>query len=72
MTGTRCAAAFGKRGIMLRELMPGISQHRFQTIIQRPSAQALVMLAPFSEEIFSKWKKEVRTLGIDSQDFLGR
>ncbi len=56
---------------MLRQLMPGMSQRRFQTI-QRPSAQALVMLAPFSKEIFSKWKREVRSLGIDSQDFLGR
>ena len=52
--------------------MPGLSQRRFRTAIQKPSAEALATLAPFSKEISAKWKREVRSLGIDSQDFLGR
>ena len=52
--------------------MPGLSQRKYQETIQRPSAQALALLAPFSKEIFAKWKRDVRSLGIDSQDFLGR
>jgi len=52
--------------------MPVLSQRRFHETIQRPSAEALALLAPFSMEIFARWKREVRSLGIDSQDFLGR
>jgi len=32
----------------------------------------LALLALFSKEIFARWKREVRSLGIDSQDFLGQ
>ena len=56
----------------MRKFMPRLSQRRFQTTIRKPSAEALAALAPFSREIFAKWKREVRSLGIDSQDFLGR
>jgi signal transduction histidine kinase len=66
-----CNSIRWKRGGVVRERMPAISRRRFETAIQRPSAEALVRLAPFSKEIFSKWKREVRRLGIDPQDFLG-
>jgi signal transduction histidine kinase len=52
--------------------MPGISQRKFHADIRGPAAQALEALGPYSRDIFAKWNREVRGLGIDSQDFLGQ
>jgi len=52
--------------------MPGISQRRFHSTIRGPSADALEILAPHSTEICAEWSREVRSLGIEAQDFLGQ
>lgn len=52
--------------------MPGISHRRFHSTIRGPSAEALEILAPHSKEIFAEWNREVRGIGIESQDFLGQ
>ena len=57
---------------MVRRSMPGISQRRFHTVIRGPASEALEALAPYSQEIFAKWNRDVHSLGIESQDFLGQ
>lgn len=52
--------------------MPGISNRSFNSLIREPSAKALKVLGPHSQEIFAQWKQETGRLGIESQDFLGQ
>jgi signal transduction histidine kinase len=51
--------------------MPGISQKRFHSTIQGPSAQTLEILAPRSEEIMATWTTAVREIGLSPEDFTG-
>jgi len=57
---------------VVRRSMPGISQRKFHADVRDSAADALEALAPYSQDIFAKWNREVRGLGIDSQDFLGQ
>jgi len=56
----------------LPRTMPGIANHGFLSLIREPSANALKVLGPYSEEIFVQWQRETRRLGIECQDFLGK
>jgi signal transduction histidine kinase len=58
-------------GSASRATMPGISQRRFHSTIQGPAAEALDFLAAHSQVIFAEWAREVRELGLESDDFLG-
>jgi len=50
--------------------MPGISQQRFYSTIRRPSAEALDILAPSSEEISETWNRALRALNLDLNGLL--
>src|SRR5258708_3950222 len=50
--------------------MPGISQRRFHSTIQRPAAEALDFLAPHSVEIFHEWQRVLQEQGLESAEFL--
>ena len=52
--------------------MPGISNHRFHSLVRNPCVSALKALGPHSEEIFSQWKRETVRLGIETEDFMGQ
>jgi len=47
-----------------------VSQRRFHSAIQRPSAEALEMLAAYQQEILNKWQNELEILRIAQVDLL--
>jgi signal transduction histidine kinase len=50
--------------------MPGISERKFYSTIRGPSADALDILAGHSKEILTAWDREIRALGLQTDDFL--
>ncbi|MCU1338099.1 MAG: hypothetical protein JWO19_3680 [Bryobacterales bacterium] len=50
--------------------MPGISQRKFYSAVRGPSAEALDILAPHSNEIFTAWQREIQPLGLQPEDVL--